>query len=282
MRAESHRFKVGSFECIAVTDGTRTYQASDLFINASKGRLGQVLREYTLQPDQVAIPYTCLVINAGEHRVLVDTGLGANVVPDAGKLLQNLQAEGIEPEDINTVVLTHGHRDHIGGNIDSQGKPTFPNARYIMWKDEWDFWTSETNLAQRQTEEIIPFVRIKLLPIQDQLDLIDHEMEILPGIHAVPAPGHTPGHMVLTISSDTEQLLYISDALIHPIHLQQPDWYSLYDIKPEQAVATKRQLLDRVVAEKALVFAFHFPFPGLGYVIQKGKSWQWQPTASQH
>jgi glyoxylase-like metal-dependent hydrolase (beta-lactamase superfamily II) len=88
--------------------------------------------------------------------------------------------------------------------------------------------------------------------------------------------------MVLTISSDTEQLLYISDALIHLIHLEQPNWYSLYDIKPEQAVATKRQLLDRVVAEKALVFAFHFPFPGLGYVIQKGKSWQWQPTASQH
>jgi glyoxylase-like metal-dependent hydrolase (beta-lactamase superfamily II) len=278
MSTNNYRFKVGTFECIAIADGTNTYSASNLFVNAPKEHLEQMLRQYDLQPEKIVIPYTCLGINTGEHWVLVDTGLGAGIVPTAGKLLQSLQAEGIGPKDIDTVILTHGHGDHIGGNTDGEGKPTFPNAHYIMWRDEWDFWTSEANLVQMQMEEEIPFVRIKLLPIQDQLDLIDREMEILPGIQAIPTPGHTPGHMVLAISSGSEKLLYISDAVVHPIHLEQPDWYMLYDLMPEQAMTTRRRLLDRAAAGRTLVFAFHFPFPGLGHVIPKGESWQWQPV----
>jgi len=282
MNTEIYRFKVGNFECIVVRDGTHAYPyVPAWFVNAPKERLEQVLREHNLDPEQYVSPYPSLMINTGQHRALVDTGAGG-MEPTTGKLIPNLRAEGIAPEDIDTVILTHGHLDHIGGNTDFEGKPAFPNARYVMWKDEWDFWTSEPSLAELDVPEhlkqlLLTFARNNLPPIEDQLDLVDHETEIIPGIRAVAAPGHTPGHMAVAIASDSEQLLYISDTVLHPIHLEQPDWYAVFDFAPEQTVTTRRRLLDQAATEKALVHAFHFPFPGLGYVIQKGEGWQWQP-----
>jgi glyoxylase-like metal-dependent hydrolase (beta-lactamase superfamily II) len=291
MNTESYRFKVGNFECIAVSDGTYTYAppifpppGTLLFSNASAESLEQILREHELQSErwvEWTSPYICLVVNTGTHRVLVDTGADG-LAPSTGRLLQNLQAEKIMPEDIDTVILTHGHPDHIGGNTDVEGKPTFLNARYVMWKDEWYFWTSgqaEQALDEHSREVLMRFARENLPPIQDQLDLVDHEKEIVPGIRAIAAPGHTPGHMALTISSENEQLLCVSDVVLHPIHLERPEWHAMVDLVPEQVVATRHQLLNRAATDKALVLAFHFPFPGLGHVVRKGEVWQWQPIS---
>ncbi len=289
MNTETYHFKLGTFECIAISDGTHTYTpptfpppAAFLFANAPKERLEQTLREHNLQPEQWVewiSPYICLMINTGKNQVLVDTGADG-LDPNTGKLLQNLQAEGITPGEIDTVILTHGHPDHIGGNTVSEGRPAFPNARFVMWKDEWDFWTSD--LAELKGEEhvkelLVSFARRNLPPIKDQLYLIDHETEIVPGIQALAAPGHTPGHMAVAISSGSEHLLYISDAALHPIHVEQPDWYALIDFNPQQVVTTRHRLFNYAAVEKALVLTFHFPFPGLGHVVKKREGWQWQP-----
>ena len=289
MKAEIYHFKVGAFECMAVSDGTHTYApptfpppATLLFANAPSEHLEHTLREHSLEPEQWVewvSPYICLVVNTGEQWVLVDTGAGG-LAPTTGRLLQNLQAEGIAPGDIGTVVLTHGHPDHIGGNTDAQGKLAFPNARYAMWKEEWDFWTSgqaEATLDEHVKEVLMGFARKNLPPIESRLELVDHEKDIVPGIRGVAAPGHTPGHMALVISWGDERLLCISDAVLHPIHLEQPEWHAVVDFAPDEVVATRRQLLNRAATEKALVLAFHFPFPGLGHVVQRGEAWQWQP-----
>ncbi|UCF95492.1 MAG: MBL fold metallo-hydrolase, partial [Desulfobacterales bacterium] len=223
MSQETYHFKTGRLECIAVSDGTLTYTppafpppASLLFTNAPSARLEQVLREHDLpfkQWTEWTCPYICLVVNTGDHVVLVDTGAGG-LAPTTGRLRQNLQAAGIAPEDIDTVVLTHGHPDHIGGNTDARGKPAFPDARHVMWKDEWDFWNSaqaEQTLDEHLRDILVGFARANLPPIEAKVDLVDREKEIVPGINAVAAPGHTPGHMAVEICSEGEQLLCISD-----------------------------------------------------------------------
>jgi len=289
MSNETFQFDIGKLKCITVSDGNLTYvpptfppPATLLFANAKRERLEQVLLEHNLQPEQWVewtSPYICLLVNTGDHLVLVDTGAGS-LAPTTGRLVQNMQAEGIGPGDIDTVILTHGHPDHLGGNTDAEGKPAFLNARYVIWKEEWDFWTSE-QAEQRLDEHVrgilIRFARENLPPLQGKIDLLDRETEIVPGIRAIAAPGHTPGHMALEISSGGEQLLCISDAALHPIHLEQPEWYAAVDFAPEQALSTRRRLLSRAAARKTLVLAFHFPFPGLGHIVQKGNAWQWQP-----
>jgi glyoxylase-like metal-dependent hydrolase (beta-lactamase superfamily II) len=284
MDNESYWFKIGIFECMAVSDGTFTYAppmfpppATFLFSNAPKKHLQQALLEHNLELErwlEWTSPYICLVVNTGKHRVLVDTGAGS-LGPNTGKLLKNLQAEGITPKDIDTVVLTHGHPDHLGGNtIDDE--LAFPDARFIMWKDEWSFWTSEP-MDEHVEEILLKIARKNLLPIKDKLVLIDHEEEVVPGIYAIPAPGHTPGHMTLDISSRGDHLLCISDAVLHPIHVEKPDWHAAIDLLPQQVVDTRHRLFNRAIEEEALVLAFHFPFPGLGRVLKEADQWKWRP-----
>ena len=186
--------------------------------------------------------------------------------------------EGITPKDIDVVILTHGHPDHIGGNINADGKPFYPNARWVMWRDEWQFWTSdqaEKQLAEHGKGMLIGIARKNLLPLEKQIYLIDKEMEIIPSIRAISAPGHTPGMIALSVTSEGDQLLCISDTVIHPVHLTEPDWFAATDVFPDKVYATRKKILNRAMVENSLVMVFHFPFPGLGYISQNNKGWQW-------
>ena len=144
MDISSYRFKVGTFDCMCVSDGAFDYPVDAFVANVSPDRFQQELKEHSLPTDHVTSPYTSLLIDTGTHKVLIDTGAG--FAPTNGHLLQNLLTTGVDPNDIDTVVLTHAHADHIGGNVGPDGAPMFPNARYVIAKSEWDFWTGQPNL----------------------------------------------------------------------------------------------------------------------------------------
>jgi glyoxylase-like metal-dependent hydrolase (beta-lactamase superfamily II) len=148
-----------------------------------------------------------------------------------------------------------------------------------MWRTDWEFWTMPVEQAHRDPmlEFMVPFAHEHLHPLQGRIDLLDHETEIVPGVHTIAAPGHTPGHLALSIVSGDQQLMHLADAVGHPIHVEHPEWFMSFDILPEQAVTTRRQLLQGAVAKQSLVSAFHLPFPGIGHVVSVGEHWQWQP-----
>jgi glyoxylase-like metal-dependent hydrolase (beta-lactamase superfamily II) len=285
----TYRFKLGDFQCMAVSDGNHTYAPPDfpppsvfLFANAPQNQLDNVLAEYDLDSktwSEWVSPYICLLIDTGKQLVLVDTGAG-DLSPETGKLPENLKKEGIGVGDIDIIIHTHGHPDHVGGNTDNEGKLIFPNARYILCKTEWDFWNSAEavkKIDEHSRDILVGYANKNLAPIKNKADLVEYGTEIISGIRTIAAPGHTPGHMALSIKSGDEQLLCVSDTILHPIHLTYPGWCAAVDIDPAQVEASRNEILNRASTESAMVMAFHFPFPGLGYVTVEKDAWKWNP-----
>lgn len=172
--------------------------------------------------------------------------------------------------------------DHIGGILDAEGKIAYPNASFIMLVDSWHYWATGESRAElgrlnkwaKGREEVAWGIYSK---IKDLIHPVKSGEEFLTGFRLFAAPGHRYDHSGLHVTSADKQLMHISNALAHPLFMAKRYWVSTYDANPNQAIATKEKLLSMCVSEKMLVFAAHFPFPGLGYVEQKGERWKWLP-----
>lgn len=271
-----HRFRVGEFECVSLSDGSLDYSLKNMYANVPVEQVEEALRQHNLPVEYVTTPYTYLYVNTGAHRLLVDMGAGS-LGPRTGRLVQSMRAAGIDPGEIDSVAITHAHPDHVGGTLDAEGQLTFANAHYTLCKDEWEFWFSER--AEAKTPEyLVTCARTNLEPLRERVTLLEEEGQILPGVAVLFCPGHTPGHMAVSVSSGGERLLYVGDTVLQPLHLEHPDWVSIYDILPDQAETSKRRIFDLAAEEGCWVIGQHFPpFPSLGRVVKRGKEWQWRP-----
>ncbi|MBZ0300830.1 MAG: MBL fold metallo-hydrolase [Anaerolineae bacterium] len=273
MTVETYHFNVGNFNGVAINDGyIGTISAAKFFDGASPGELRAELGRYGLKPGKLRIPAIILYVDMGTQRVLIDTGGGPNAHPGCGLLMEGLRVEGIAPEDVTIVALSHGHWDHVAGNLLADGSLAFPNARYVMARAEYDYWLSE--LAANPTS----MVYRSLDAIRDHLDLIDPDAEIVPGFRAIAAPGHTFHHTAFAFESGGETLYCLIDTIDHPLHFEHIRWTPNWDDEPAQSVETRRTMFDRVSREGALLHGFHLPFPGLGQLkVIETDSWQLQP-----
>jgi glyoxylase-like metal-dependent hydrolase (beta-lactamase superfamily II) len=294
MGTGTFRVEIGEFECVSLSDGALNYPPDSFFSNTPLERVEEALRERNLPTVQVMTPYTCLFVDTGEYRVLVDAGAGdlgahaARMFPGldhstsvTGLLLENLRAAGIEPSEIDTVIITHAHPDHVGGMLNEEGRLVFGDARYFISQEEWDFWNSDDALAKAPTYMVYT-TRRNLNPLEDRLTFVGDASEIVPGVRAVATFGHTPGQMALSIVSGGERLLHVSDAVLYPLHLEFPEGTPVFDMLPAQASASKRRIFDLAAEENALVFAHHFPpFPNLGHVRKEHQRWHRQLLETQ-
>jgi glyoxylase-like metal-dependent hydrolase (beta-lactamase superfamily II) len=276
----SLQFSVGTFTCTVLSDGSFDYpQPLDtFFINVPPAEAEQALREHDLPEDRIVTPFTFLHVDTGAHSVLIDTGAGA-MGPQTGRLPESLREAGIDPAMVDTVILTHAHPDHIGGALDAAGQPVYPAARYHITRAEADFWATQ-EAEVKAPEHFVRTAREKLAGLAGRLEFMQWESEVVPGITASLAPGHTPGHVVVRVASGGEEVLYFADTGLHPLHLEHPDWFSAFDVAPEQALLTRRRIFAYVAERRIPVVAQHFaPFPGLGYVVKQGETWRWEPMA---
>ena len=281
-----YRFKVGAFEATVVSDGPLTLgpPAGDVFKGVSKEELTQILANNFRPTDQVELEQNTLVVNTGRNLVLFDTGTGRTLKtfgPNAGHQLDNLKAAGIDPKAIDTVVLTHAHPDHCFGIMSASGKRNFPNAQIHIAQADLDFWTDEGKYAMGDIFKLmVGGARQNLLPNRDRIVFVKDGQEVVPGIQAIATPGHTVGHTAYVIASQGKTLVNAGDIAHHyVISVERPDIEFAYDTDGKQAVASRRRLFDMVASNRTPLLAYHFPWPGVGYLAKQGNSYRYVPEA---
>jgi glyoxylase-like metal-dependent hydrolase (beta-lactamase superfamily II) len=239
-------------------------------------------------PDMVAIPFSPCAVNTGSKLVVIDTGTGEGNLKTtngaAGQFLSNLKAAGIDREQVDTVIISHFHSDHINGLLAADGTPTFPKAEIMVPAPEWKYFTDDGEMS-RQTSDRMKGVFSDVRRVFKSLKVTQYEAgkELVPGITAVASHGHTPGHMSHIVASGNAKVLIQADVTNIPIFVRHPDWHPFFDQDFEQAEATRRKVYDMVSAEKMLVQGFHYPFPCLAYIEKAGPGYReiplpWSPT----
>jgi glyoxylase-like metal-dependent hydrolase (beta-lactamase superfamily II) len=273
-----HRFVIGSAEVSVVSDGPLPLgDPSGTFIGVPKAEVRKMLTDNFLNPTNVVLEQNIPIVNFGDRLVLFDTGMGTSKLfgPTTGRLQKSIAESGINPADIDAVVCSHAHIDHIGGIVDASDRPLFPNAQIYISQADLDFWTDETKLGSPLKDFII-HARKNLLPVRDRIVFFKDGQEFLPGVTAMAAPGHTFGHHMFMIQSDGKSFAFLGDLTHHAILLmERPRMEFSYDSDPKMAADTRVKMLEMLAANKIAVMSYHFAWPGYGHVVKAGEGFRY-------
>jgi len=279
-----YRFKLGAFEGTVISDGPLSIGDAkpELFGGLTQQTIDGDLANNFLSPRNVTLEQNALVINTGDKLVLFDSGVGGqskDFGDKAGRLLSNLKAAGIDPKDIDAVVITHAHPDHCWGLVGADRAFNFPNAQIYMTEADLQFWTDESKRSMPFVGGMIDPTRAVLLPLRERMVFVKDGQEILPGIHVLSTPGHTVGHTSYMITSQGESLCNTADiAHHHVLVVQNPKVEFGFDTDPKQGAATRIRMFDMLAAQRTMILAYHFPWPGIGHIAKRGDGFHYTPA----
>lgn len=270
-------YKIGDAEVTALYNGIWEKPHDPAFIaNASVDDVKEAMTKAGLTAEFVSIPFTVVVVKVGGKTIMCDSGTGGQVQPTAGKMMANMAAAGIDPKKIDTILISHCHPDHIFGLMEKgTNAAVFPQAEVVISDVEYKFWTDPATIDKLPEARKGLARRIQaVFPTWKNIRQVSGEAEVAPGIRFVMAPGHTPGHRAFHLSSAGKQLMISNDAAYVPaLVMANPGWHGAYDQDAPLAEASRRALLDRVIAEKMPICGYHFPFPAAGTVSKDGGSY---------
>ena len=277
-----YRFPLGDAEITVVSDGPLPLgPPKGTFVGVPDDEVKKMLSDNFLSPENVVLEQNSPIVNTGDKLILFDTGMGTakNFGPTTGRQQKSMKEAGIKPEDIDAVVFSHAHIDHIGGVVDESGKVLFPNAQYYIAQSDLDFWTDEAK-AGGPMKDFIAHARKNLMPVRDRIVFFKDGQEFLPGVQAISAPGHTVGHTIFMVTSNGKSFAFLADLSHHPVLLlEKPRMQFSYDTDPKQAAETRVKLLDMIAANKIPVMAYHYAWPGVGHIAKTAEGFHYYPEA---
>ena len=272
MNAKSYSFKVGNIECTVLLDGavvTGKERILKRFPNATEAEYRRAYADLGLSLDEADSSFNILMAKIGNATVLVDSGEGGK--PTGGHLPESMRLAGTEPEAVTLVVLTHADGDHVQGLLTEGGEPVFPSATYVISKEELAYWQGRIDREIVDQRPIVAMMQAR------GLRLIDMDEQILPGLTAIPLPGHKPGQIGLLLDSGDEKLLHLADLLHSPMQFAHPEWSPTFDVDTSVSVPIRRNTLGRAADENLLTLFYHLTFPGLGRVRRAATGFTWKP-----
>lgn len=288
MPTEVHRYNVGDIEVVVLSDGFRKTPLDNYLKNASKEQLAAALEEAGLPTDHIRNTYSPVLIRTGGHNVLIDTGNGEAAFMQSkgerGRLNLNLETAGINRTDIDKVVISHFHADHVNGLLLADNKPAFPNAEILVPQVEWKFWMDDAEMAKasagRMTELFQNNRRVFDI-LERKVTVYAWGEDVAPGMTAVATPGHSIGHTSYLVSSGDQRVFVQQDVNNNSaVFAPHPDWQGFFDQDPPKASETRKRVYDMLAAEKLPVQAYHHPFPGLGRVEKLGEGHKVVPISA--
>jgi len=275
-----YRFKLGAIEITVVSDGTLAFPAETLWGDRAEDAKG--LLKSTFQPSRpVGLQINTILVNTGDKLVLIDAGCGVDKFQKTtGRLVGNLAAGGYAPGDIDMILFTHAHFDHLWGISDGENASLlFPSAEFVASETEVAFW-SDPELPGKVSPAQKPLVTQANLKLAGpRLRLIKAGAEVAPGVTTFDTAGHTPGHMSVHISSGSEEMLLTGDVVVNSaVSFLHPEWPFGFDLDVPLATKARMAFLDRAAADKTLVGSYHLPFPGFGHVVREESGYRWLPA----
>jgi glyoxylase-like metal-dependent hydrolase (beta-lactamase superfamily II) len=280
-----YRFRIGAIEATVISDGPLGLGPvkAEMFGGYTQEQIDQLFAKDFLSTEAFKAEQNALVLNTGDKLALLDTGMGGSKAfgPSSGQLLANMKAAGIDPKDIDAVLLTHAHPDHCWG-VMGESAPNFPNAQIYITQADLEFWTDEDKSAHQLIGQLIAPTRKALLPVRDRIVFIKDGQEVLPGVHVVATPGHTVGHVSYMIASEGKQLFNSGDIVHHHLlTLRNPKVKFVFDTDAEQSAASRIRAFEMLATDRTPLIAYHFPWPGVGHIAKDGDGYRYVPMTMQ-